>query len=83
MYLVLFHSPIYSTYPCPQNKVAPARASADINFAFRPDDNHRLIVHESAGLEPGDTQGLRAIQDFISNRTDPSCAAGERLHAIW
>jgi len=61
---------------------APARVS-DINFAFRPDDNHHLIVHESAGLEPGDAQGLRAIRDFISNRTDPSRAPAERLHAIW
>ncbi|KAH9991858.1 hypothetical protein BJV77DRAFT_1159268 [Russula vinacea] len=59
---------------------APAR---DINFAFRPGDNHHLIVHESAGFEPGDAQGLRAIRDFISNRTDPSRAAAERLHAIW
>ncbi|KAF8469329.1 hypothetical protein DFH94DRAFT_232284 [Russula ochroleuca] len=61
---------------------APAKVS-DINFAFRPDDNHHLIVHESAGLEPGEPQGLRAIRDFISNRTDPSRAAAERLHAIW
>ena len=65
-----------------ENKAAPARVS-DINFAFRPDDNHHLIVHESAGLEPGDAQGLRAIRDFISNRTDPSRAPAERLHAIW
>ncbi|KAH9998788.1 hypothetical protein BJV77DRAFT_1064755 [Russula vinacea] len=62
--------------------VAPARVS-DINLAFRPDDNHHLTVHESAGLEPGDAQGLRAIRDFISNRTDPSRAPAERLHAIW
>jgi hypothetical protein len=65
-----------------ENKAAPARVS-DINFPFRPDDNHHLIVHESAGLEPGDAQGLRAIRDFISSRTDPSRAAAERLHAIW
>jgi hypothetical protein len=67
---------------CLENKAAPAKVS-DINFAFRPDDNHHLIVHESAGLEPGEPQGLRAIRDFISNRTDPSRAAAERLHAIW
>jgi hypothetical protein len=79
---VLFRIPIHSTYLCPENKAAPARVS-DINFAFRPDDNHHLIFHESAGLEPGDARGLRAIRDFISNRTDPSRAPAERLHAIW
>ena len=73
---------MYSSCLCLQNKVAPARVS-DINLAFRPDDNHHLTVHESAGLEPGDAQGLRAIRDFISNCTDPSRAPAERLHAIW
>ena len=75
---------IRSSCLCLENKAAQARGS-DINFTFRPDDNHHLIVHESAGLEPGDAhwQGLRAIRDFISNRTDPSRAAAERLHAIW
>ena len=67
---------------CPENKPAQARAP-DINFAFRPDDNHHLIVHECSGLGPDDAQGLRAIQDFISTRTDPNRPAPERLHAIW
>jgi hypothetical protein len=66
---------------CLDNKVTQSRAP-DINFAFCPNDNHHLIVHE-AGLEPGDPQGLRAIRDFISNRTDPGRAPPERLHAIW
>ena len=74
---------IYSTRLCPENKAASARVSGDINFAFRSDDNRHLIVHESAGLEPGDTRGLRVIQDFISNHTDPSRAARKRSHAIW
>jgi hypothetical protein len=67
---------------CPENKPAQARAP-DISFAFRPEDNHHLIVHECPGPEPGDSQGLRAIRDFISNRTDPNRPAPERLHAIW
>jgi hypothetical protein len=81
-YSVLFRIPVYSTCLCPENKAAQARAP-DINFAFRPDDNHRLIVHECSGFEPGDIQGLQAIREFISNRTDPSRALLERLHAIW
>ena len=80
-YLILFRIPIYSTC-LSRNKPAQARAP-DINFAFRPDDNHHLIVHECSGLEPGDAQGLRAIRDFISTRTDPNRPAPERLHAIW
>ena len=60
----------------------PTRVS-DITVAFRPDDNHHLIVYECSGLEPGDAQGLRTIREFISNRTDPNRAARERLHAIW
>ena len=64
---------------CLANKAALGRGS-DINLAFRPEDNHRLIVHEYSGLEPGD---LRTVRDFIINRTDPNRAPAERLHAIW
>ena len=67
---------------CPEIKAALARAH-NINFAFRPDDNHHLIVHECSGFESGDAKGLRAIRDFISTRTDPNRPASERLHAVW
>ena len=67
---------------CLAHKAAP-EIESDINLAFRPDDNHQLVVHEYSGLEPGDAQGLRTICDFITNRTDPSRAPAERLHAIW
>ena len=67
---------------CPENKAAQARPP-DINFAYRPDDNHHLIVHECSGFESGDAQGFRAIRDFIATRTDPNRPAPERLHAIW
>ena len=72
---------IYSRF-LPREKAVPAKAP-NINFAFRPDDNDRLIVHECSGIEPGDAQGLRAILDFISNRTDPNTVTPERLDAIW
>ncbi len=65
-----------------QIKAAPGKGS-DINLAFRPDDNHNLIVHEYSGLETGDAHGLRTIRDFITIRTDPTRAPAERLHAIW
>jgi hypothetical protein len=67
---------------CLANKAALGRGS-DINLSFRPEDNQRLIVHEYAGLEPGDVNGLRTVRDFITNRTDPNRAPAERLHAIW
>lgn len=66
---------------CLEKKAVPARPP-DVNFAFCPEDNPHLIVHE-CGLEPGDAQGLRAVRDFILNRTDSSCVAPERLRAIW
>jgi hypothetical protein len=83
-HLVLLRNPVYSMCLCLANKAAaPGIVGSDINLAFRPDDNHHLIVHEHSGLEPGDTQGLRTVQDFITDRTDPSRAPTERLHAIW
>src|SRR6266849_9175743 len=81
-YLVLFRIPVYSMSLCLANKAAPGIGS-DINLAFRPDDNHHLILHEYSGLEPGDAQGLRTVRDFITNRADPNRAPAERLHAIW
>ncbi|KAI0269639.1 hypothetical protein BGY98DRAFT_1180030 [Russula aff. rugulosa BPL654] len=65
------------------NMSATPGIGSDINLAFRPDDNHHLIVHEYSGLEPGDAQGLRTVRDFITNRTDPNRAPAEKLHAIW
>ncbi len=79
-YLVLFRIPVYSMCLCLANKASPI---SDINLAFRPDDNHRLILHEYSGLEPGDAQGLRTVRDFITNRTGPDRAPAEKLHAIW
>jgi hypothetical protein len=73
---------VYSNCLFPANKAAPGRGS-DINLPFLPEDNHRLIVHEYSGLEPGDAHGLRTVRDFITNRTDPNRAPAERLHAIW
>ena len=82
VYSVLFRISVYSMCLCLANKAALGRGS-DINLAFRPADNHRLIVHEYSGLEPGDAHGLRTVRDFIANRTDPKRAPAERLHAIW
>jgi len=81
-YLVLLRIPVYSICLCLANKAAPGIGS-DIDIAFRPDDNHHLIIHEYTGLEPGDTHGLRIIREFITVRTDPNRAPAERLHAIW
>jgi hypothetical protein len=81
-YLVLFRISVYSMCLVPRNKAAPGIGS-DINLAFRPDDNHHLIVHEYSGLEPGDGHGLRTIRDFITVRTDQNRASAERLHAVW
>ena len=68
-----------------KNKAVPGKLSRrpDINHEIHPKENRYLIVHEYSGFEPGDGQGLQAIRDFISCRTNPSCADAEKLHAIW
>ncbi|KAI0285605.1 hypothetical protein BC826DRAFT_115306 [Russula brevipes] len=60
-----------------------ASGKPDVNVEYRPDDNRYLIVHECSGFEQGDAQGLQAIREFISTRTDQSRLALERLHAVW
>jgi hypothetical protein len=45
--------------------------------------NRYLIVHEYPGFEPGNGQGLQAIQTFISYRTDPNRPPAEKLDAVW
>jgi hypothetical protein len=45
--------------------------------------NRYLIVHEYSGFEPGNGQGLQAIQTFISDRTDPNRLPAEKLDAVW
>jgi len=45
--------------------------------------NRYLIVHEYSGFEPGNGQGLQAIQTFISDRTDPNRPPAEKLDAVW
>ncbi|KAH9960954.1 hypothetical protein BJV74DRAFT_954554 [Russula compacta] len=60
-----------------------ASGKSDINFAFRPEDNRYLVVHECSGFEPGDAQGLHSIRNFITYRTDPSRSVWQRLHAVW
>ena len=61
------------------------QGKSDINVGFRPEDNRHLVVHEFSafGSQTGDSKILRTMWDFISYRTDPSCPASERLHAIW
>jgi hypothetical protein len=61
--------------------MAPGRA--DINHEIHPKDNRYLIFHEYVGLGPGNVQGLQAIREFISYRTEPSRSAAEKLHAVW
>jgi hypothetical protein len=61
----------------------PAPENPDINRKISQMDNRYLIVHEYSGFEPGDGQGLQAIQKFISDRTDPNRPPAERLDAIW
>lgn len=64
-------------------KAAKEKKDPDINREISPRDNRYLIIHEYSGFEPGDGQGLQAIQEFISSRTDPNRPSAERLDAVW
>ncbi|KAH9061769.1 hypothetical protein EDB83DRAFT_877169 [Lactarius deliciosus] len=57
------------------------RGKTDINVEFQPEDNRYLIVHECSVSEsqPGDSQNLQTIRDFISYRTDASRSPLERI----
>ncbi|KAH8994195.1 hypothetical protein EDB92DRAFT_1944025 [Lactarius akahatsu] len=61
------------------------RGKTDINVEFHPEDNRYLIIHECSVLEsqPGDSQNLQTIRDFVSHRTDASRSPSEWLHAVW
>ena len=66
-------------------KTTELKDTHDINVGFRSEDNRYLVVHEISGFgsQAVDSQNLRAIWDFISYHTGPSCPPSERLHAIW
>ncbi|KAH9980733.1 hypothetical protein BJV74DRAFT_887561 [Russula compacta] len=59
---------------------AAQQNSSDINFAFRPDDNRYVVIHEYSGFH---AHGLQTIRNFITHRSDPSRSVPERLHAVW
>ena len=79
------HFVFLSCQLCSENKAALQNSSgrSDINFAFRPDDNRYLIVHECSAFERGGAYGLQSIRNFITYRTDPSRSVPEKLHAVW
>ncbi|KAI0246861.1 hypothetical protein BJV78DRAFT_1286036 [Lactifluus subvellereus] len=62
---------------------AQVNGNSDIRAGFCPSDNRYLKIHEYSEFEPGDSQNLQIIRNFITDRTDAHLPASERLHAIW
>jgi len=55
---------------------------ADINHGFTPDQNKRLVLHDSRGFEPGEVDNFRLVEQFIEDRSkEPHIK--DRLHAVW
>jgi len=56
---------------------------ANIESGFTSDENNFLVLHDSRGFEPGDTQSFDVAAGFIKRRCSESCPPKDRLHAVW
>ncbi|KII91522.1 hypothetical protein PLICRDRAFT_511021 [Plicaturopsis crispa FD-325 SS-3] len=59
-----------------------AAGVSDIEKEYLYPDNDRLVVHDSQGYEPGDTENYDRVINFVNERsTKPNLA--DRVHVIW
>ncbi|KAG6336076.1 hypothetical protein ID866_3002 [Astraeus odoratus] len=58
------------------------RGIANIDKELVSKQNDRFILHDSQGLEPGETENYSAIKSFIKRRSSHTDIK-EQLHAIW
>jgi hypothetical protein len=56
---------------------------ADIEKGFASNENEFLVLHDSEGFEPGDTQSFDVVYEFIKRRRDESLPLRDQLHALW
>jgi hypothetical protein len=54
----------------------------NINEEIYSTENDRFVLHDSQGFEPGETENLNLVKNFILERAqNPDIK--EQLHAIW
>ncbi|KAG0704220.1 hypothetical protein DFH29DRAFT_1038579 [Suillus ampliporus] len=61
---------------------AHTRGEADINTEFIAPENGRFVLHDSQGLEAGDTSRLAIATEFIDRRRKMPALA-DKIHAVW
>ena len=55
---------------------------ANIETEFTSSENEFLILHDSKGFEPGDTETYDVVSKFIKQRRNERLLK-DRLHAVW
>ena len=57
----------------------------DVNIEdeFTSPENEFFVLHDSKGLEAGDTKSFDTVCRFIKERSGESVPLDERLHAVW
>lgn len=59
-----------------------SRGRAEIDREFVAEDNGLFVLHDSLGLEAGESNNMDKIKRFISDRRKMRCLE-DRLHAVW
>lgn len=55
---------------------------SNIDDEITSDQNHRFVLHDSRGFEPGDEKYIDTVREFIKVREEMT-QIGDKLHAIW
>ena len=53
----------------------------DIEKEF--DENERLFLHDSRGLEPANEDSFNTVDTFIRKRRNEDLPLKDQLHAVW
>ncbi|OAX38430.1 hypothetical protein K503DRAFT_800464 [Rhizopogon vinicolor AM-OR11-026] len=58
------------------------RGNANIDTEYISEQNHKFVLHDSEGFEPGDEVNVKIVRDFIQRRRHMK-ALEDKLHTIW
>jgi hypothetical protein len=56
---------------------------ADIGTELTSDENQFIVVHESEGYKPGDTETFDIVSKFLRDQRHPYLPFKDQLHAVW
>jgi predicted GTPase len=55
---------------------------SDIDTEISSDTNQQFVLHDSKGLEPGETENFNTVLKFMEKRSKMP-QIKDKLHAIW